>query len=40
MKYIDYGLSIIKSKIIKNYTSNKKFDLSDLIYKLCFESYK
>ncbi len=37
MKYIDYGLSIIKSKIIKNFTSNKKFDLSDLIYKLCLD---
>ncbi len=35
MKYIDYGLSILKSKVVTNFNANKRFDLSELIYKLC-----
>ena len=35
MKYIDYGLSVLKSKVVTNFNANKKFDLSELIYNLC-----
>tara|TARA_B100001057_G_scaffold469929_1_gene530731 strand:+ start:107 stop:814 length:708 start_codon:yes stop_codon:yes gene_type:complete len=37
MNYIDYGLSIIKGKLLKNYYKQKNFDLSDLFNKLCIE---
>ena len=34
MNYIDYGVSIIKSTVIKKYPFGKIFDLSDLFNKL------
>ena len=37
MNYIDYGLSIIKSHSIMNYSTKKNFDLSDLFNKFCLD---
>ena len=37
MNYIDYGLSIIKSHSIMNYSTTTKFDLSDLFNKFCLD---
>ena len=34
MHYIDYGLSILSSSIIKEYNINDNFDLSDVYHEL------
>ena len=38
MKYIDYGLSILNSKIFSTYSNKKKFDLSDVFEALSFNN--
>lgn len=37
MNYIDYGVSIIKNRVFKNYSTKKNFDLADLFNKLCLK---
>ena len=37
MNYIDYGVSVINSAVIKKYHFGKIFDLSDLFNKLCID---